>query len=151
MRDPIHIVQPTVTVDTNAYADGDALHTGALVLDVATDAVPYALLMPPVLTSDTATAATTFDVIFYGSNPSASTITANSAHSIHASDDGKIIGCVKLDQVIVDGGCTIHFANAQPIAVRSSNGLVYCSIIVRGSPTLAATDITFTVPVMRQG
>lgn len=151
MRDRIIVQRPSITADTNAYAPGDAVHTGALAVDVAGSG-PGCYLMPPVIVSDTAITGTTFLVTVFDSDPSASTVTANSAQSIAAADDQKILGCFKLDQEALPGGCSIHYSNQIPLLVRgATDGRVYLTImILAGTPTVSAADINMVVTSVRQ-
>lgn len=152
MREPVYVHRPTITVGTNAYETADALFTSAIAVAAGSEAVPYAWMMSPTIVSDTVTSDTDFDVVVFNANPSASTITAEAAHSIHADDQSKVLGIFKLDQAIVDGNCSIHYGTQPPLGVSGASGLIYFSVIVRGTPTFgAATHVRIAMPIMRQG
>lgn len=151
MRDNIIVQRPTVTANTSQYAAGDTVHSSALSFDVAGSG-PGCYLMPPVVVSDTAITGTTFLLTIFESAPS-TTFTVNGAQTIAAADDQLILGCFKLDQEALPGGCSVHYSTQTPMAVRgTTDGRLWAALsILAGTPTLSATtDISLVITSVRQ-
>lgn len=90
-------------------------------------------------------------VLVFNANPSASTITENSAFVLHADDRAKLVGVLDLDQVADLGTPVILYtANAHiPFSIPDGKDL-YAVAIASGTMNLgAATDLTFVFGIRR--
>lgn len=153
MADPIILISPTVTGDTNGYVTGDNVGGLLTLSDAVPPSRPYGMIRGVTIVNDTISASTPFDVFFFNANPSGTTISNNGAQSIASADQAKVIGVAHCSDITSDGACTVHQAQnlSMPFTVPSGTS-IYATIVVRGSMTLgAATDVVLTVRIQQAG
>lgn len=134
----VEVKTVTLTLDTNAYADGDVLAEPVEVPQVF-DEPGQAKVLHSVVLLDEDDQAKALDLVFF--DASASLGTVNAAVSISDTDARKIIGIVNI-------GAADYFdlVNSQ-VAVKTSLGLVmkgeafYVGAVSRGTGTYTASGI----------
>jgi hypothetical protein len=150
--DPIVVLSPTVTVDTAANATGDNIGGKLTITDAVALDRRWGMIRSVVIISDTILLTTSFDVFFFDADLT-TVITTNGAQTLTAADQAKVIGVAHCSDVTADGGCTVHQAQNLSIPFRASNGTdnIYATIVVRGTPTFAATtDVVLRVSIQQQ-
>ena len=129
-----------LTVDTGIYAAGDSLVTNAVEIDNAALEFNGSGIIKSVVLVDQAMQNAEIDLIFFESNPSSTTFTANSALDVADADNDMII-----DKITVNPGDYVSFAD-NSMAKLNLNSKYRCvgerklwlAGVVRGTPTYAA-------------
>jgi hypothetical protein len=146
----VAVITPTVTVDAALYASGDNFGGKLTLTGMTRIAAGSGMVQSVVITSKTV-GTFTADVIFFNADPSSSTFTTNTAQALHDDDLPKIIGVAQCNTVVAATDASIHQATNLALPFKVPSGTTgYAAIIVRGTPTPAATtDITISIRVLQ--
>jgi len=94
-----------------------------------------------------------FDIIFFDSNPTATTFTDNSAIDIADADLPKVIGVVNVGAGDYDASADSSVATTlgQQIVLQNASGTnkVWIALISRGTPTYVADCISLSFGVLQ--
>ena len=129
-----------LTVDTGIYAAGDCLTTNAIEIDNAALEFNGSGIIKSIVLIDQAMQNAEIDLVFFESNPSSTTFTANSALDIADADNDMII-----DRITVNPGDYVSFSD-NSMAKLNLNSKYRCAGdrklwlagVVRSTPTYAA-------------
>lgn len=136
-------IKPSVTVSTSAYS-ANFVMGGKLTLT----GIGRANSRPPRLTGvklDTDTVQTqTFLVYLFSSDPSNSTFTDRATFTLASADRAKVMGVVRLNDIIADGGGSVHQAlDLNRVLDLGAATAAYAVIVTTGAATFgASTDVT---------
>lgn len=137
----MHIVAPTVTVDTAIFASGDSIG-GKITLTDTMDVSGGSAILDSILIVDAGNQKPVGKFYFFNSDPSASTLTNNAAAVIHANDLAKLLGVVDF------ASGDWHTTDSKGFGQKTGLGLsikasgsknLYCAYITTGTPTFVAT------------
>lgn len=148
-------VTGNATVDTSTgYVSGDLVSTKLTFQSVgefpASDQRSSGLIQS-VIVHDNSAEAINMDVVFFGSDPSNTTFTDNSAFDCHDDDLPKILGVASItdwksfnDNAV---GQALNLAIPYDLGVATD---IYAAMVARASATFVATDdISITVGILR--
>jgi hypothetical protein len=141
--------QNTPTITTDAYTAADSLG-GLITINSAVPIGGFAYL-ESILISDLASNDTSIDVVFFNDNPSASTITDNTAIDVHDDDIDKIflVKNMPAANYVSFADNSVGFVGniVSPIIMIPTNTTLYVAMVERGTPTRAVGDITLTLNI----
>ena len=140
----------TPTLDTNAYASGDAMSSSAAIISAASSATPAKSgMIQSVIVTDLAKQDAAIDLIFFDADPSSTTITTNTALTVDDADLPNIIGVVQVTAYADFADNSVGFATNLAIPyVADSNGRIYAVPVCRGTPTYAVGDLNIRVGLL---
>lgn len=146
------MLQNTPTVTATAYAAGQCVG-GLIALSGASRTAGGSGLIQSVAVSFLSGVQPSVDVVFFNANPTASTITNNTALAINAADVGKVVGVAHLSDITLLGASSPSFIQATGLAlpfVVSTGTILYCALVIRSSASLTSvSDATLTVRVLQ--
>lgn len=148
-HDSIQIAIPGGGV--TAYAAGDLVGGKITLTGVAGESGTGELLS--VILSDLDNRQAAFDVIFFDSNPTATTFTDNDPFDIDDADLPRICGVAKVvagDYSAFVDNC-VASKGALDIGFQATSEDLYAAIVTRGTPTYAAGALRLTVSVRQDG
>lgn len=145
------LIHTDLSVDTSAYASGDLL--GAkLTLSSAIRTSGGTGIIESIVLTDLAKQNAQIDVVFFDSNPSATTFTDNAALDIADADLEKIIGHVTIyasDYISFSDNAVATVRNLGLAFQASGSDDIYACLVVRGTPTYAADDLALRVTILQ--
>lgn len=136
-----------------AYGSGDVIgDTSPIEVELVRNDYGTAILQS-VITHDLAAQNASFDIIFFDSNPTATTFTDNSAIDIADADLPKVIGVVNVVAGDYDASVDSSVATTlgQQIVLQNASGTnkVWIALISRGTPTYVADCLSLSFGVLQ--
>lgn len=144
----IFTISVTPTVDTNAYASGDLLGTLMKFKSPEMTQNQRSIIQSLALV-DLAKQDISVDIVFFESNPSATTFTDNAALDIADADIKKIIHVESLTSYKDFSDNSIAVSQAMTIPTTYTDS-IYACIVSRGAGTYAASDITLKLSLIQE-
>ena len=138
-----------LTLSTAPYTAGDLL--GTLLTCAAARVAGQGLVILHVSATDLGLQDKPLDVVFFDSNPSATTFTDNSALDVADADLPKVVGFVNLGTANYADFADNSIATKPSVdlgANPASGTLWYCAV-TRGTPTYGTADLTLRVSVQQ--
>jgi len=136
------IVTPTITVDTAAYAAGDSIG-GKITLTDAMRVSGGTGVLSGITLIDRANQKPALEIFLFESDPSAGTITDQSAF-VFSTDDTKVIAKVVVattDWTTINSKAVADLANLNRVVAASGSKNLYAAIVATGTPDfVASTD-----------
>lgn len=137
------IVTPAITVDTAAYAAGDSIG-GKITLTDAMRVSGGTGVLAGITLVDRANQKPALEIFLFESDPSAATITDQSAF-VFSTDDTKLVAKVIVtadDWTTIDSKAVADLANLNRVVAASGSKNLYAAIVATGTPDFAAaTDL----------
>ena len=137
------VVTPTITVDTNAYSAGDSIG-GKITLTDAMRVSGGTGVLSGITLVDRANQKPALEIFLFESDPSAATITDQSAFAF-STDDTKLVAKVIVtadDWTTIDSKAVADLANLNRVVAASGSKNLYAAIVATGTPDFAAaTDL----------
>jgi hypothetical protein len=133
-------VDIAITVDTGIYAAGDDMGGKITILGLVPRDITNMILNTLILV-DQAVQKAPIDIIFFESNPSATTFTNNGALTVADADTLKICAVVQIlaaDYFSFADNCVACVKPNVSLA-SNENGNMYMALVCRGTPTYVAT------------
>lgn len=145
------VLSSTPTIDTGIYAAGDNMGgkltlTGAAVSGIGTGVITSVMI------TDKDKEGADIDVVFFTSDPSATTFTNNGALTINDADLIKIVcvASVTTDVTFVDNGVSYLQNLNCPFSLGAANTTLYAAMVARSAPTYTGTtDLTLRVNILQ--
>lgn len=144
------VVEAAPTVDTSAYATGELIG-GKLTLTNATAYTVYSGIISNVTIIDKDKEGADLDVVFFDTDPTATTFTDQAAFDPADADALNIICTISLTTDVAFANNGLSYANNQncPFKTNSSN-TIYAAIVSRGSPTYtSSSDLLLRVGILQ--
>ncbi len=144
---------PTVSA-SSAYTAGDAVG-GKISLTLAVLPGTRSAMIHQVIVTDLGAQTDDTDVIFFDSDPSATTFTDNAALDIADADLVKVFAVVPLTlhKDFSDNGVSLPAVGDNlniPFVLDAGETTLYAALVTRGTPTYASTsDITLRVGIVQ--
>jgi uncharacterized membrane protein len=144
------IVSLTPTIDTNAYADGDALGGKLTFADAVIDGANSGLIVAATLIDDAKQNAP-IDVFLFAADftPTAD----NAAWNVSAADLEKCIGVISIGASDYRSGANRSVASvtalALPIALAPPATSLFAQMVSRATPTYGASDVTLKLHILQ--
>jgi len=145
------VLSSTPTIDTAIYASGDSIG-GLITLTNAAYALTGSGFISYITIADKDREGADIDVVFFTSNPSATTFTNNAALTINDADLVKIACVVNVttDAIFVDNGVSYVSSANCPFDLGYNNTTLYAALVSRGTPTYTSTsDLTLRVGILQ--
>ena len=143
------VLSATPTIDTNIFASGDAI--GSL-LTLERFRPSRTGVVQSITISDLGKQDSAIDVVFFKSNPSATTFTNNATLDIADADITKICGVVSIaasDYADFNDNSVATKLNAGLVIQLSGSDTLYAALVSRGTPTYTSTtDLTVQIGVL---
>lgn len=144
------VVEVAPTVVAEAYGANDVLGSDSplsLTPAIRLVSTPKNLIgtgtIVNVMVTDKAAQTATIDIVFWDSNPSATTFTNNTALTVHDTDLLNIIGVITIDTWTSFAASSVGRpanSTAIPFKLASGDTTLYATMITRGTPTYASTS-----------
>ena len=144
------VIEVAPTVDTNAYASGDLIG-GKLTLSNATAYTVYSGIISNVVIIDKDKEALDIDVVFFDTNPTATTFTDNAAFTPNDTDLLNIICTVSIttDVAFADNGMSYANNVNCPFKTPGTN-TIYAALVARGAGTYtSSSDLLLRVGILQ--
>lgn len=143
------VVTTTPEIDTSAYSDGDLI--GELqTLANATSPTVFGGIIAQVVITDKDAESTNIDVVYFDTNPSATTFTDNAAFDVADADLTKIICVVAITthKLFADNG--ISEAQNVNCPFRASSSTIYAAFVAREAVTYtSASDLSLRTGILQ--
>lgn len=147
------VLRNTPTIQAAAYALGDLVGGKQAFANAARVADSIGGIIEFLLIADNANVGQPFDLVFFDSDPSATTFTENEALDIADVDLDKVLAVVRLTattatdfQAFVDNA--VHYKQVAIPYVTAGGTTLFLAMLARGAMTFVATDdlqLTLTV------
>lgn len=139
----------TVTA-SSAYATGNLVGGKLSFTSAARSGISSGIIQSVIINSASAQSASTFDIVFFNSDPTGTTFTDKTAFSIASADLPKVLGIAHCTDVTTIGGSIALALNFGLPFVLAQGTTLYGAIIVRGTPTFTATsDVTARLSILQ--
>jgi hypothetical protein len=138
-------VAVTPTLDTNAYAPGDSLHTAILTFAGMARAVGGTGVVVKLLVADQATQSASGELWLF--DTAVTPATANAAHDITDADALHCLGVITFGPYAASSSNSVSTRNgvAFPYKTAVADTALYGILVTRGTPTYAASSLVVTL------
>jgi hypothetical protein len=146
-------IQPTLAVDTAAYQAGDCVGGKLTLTNAMRVSGGTGVLQSLFLMDRSGTQKPALEILIFNADPTSSTLTDNSAVSLHADDISKVIRRLSIaatDWVLVAGNYIADLSPGGRILAASGSANLYATIVAVGAPDfVATTDLIVRFGIMR--
>lgn len=145
------VITVAQTVAASAHSAGDAVGGKVTIAGAASSDKSSGVIHSVVIT-DLAMQAGDYDVIFFSSNPSATTVTDDSALDIADADLPKIVCVVPVtvSASFADSGVSYSNGVGCPFELANNSTSLYAAIVARSAPTYAGvSDVQIRVSILQ--
>lgn len=139
----IRTVSKTLTVDTALMAAEDLIADKVTIAGSEISRSGRASILQSLTIFDASDQAAALGIILFKSDPTNTTFTKNAAFSIHANDEAKVCGLIKVAATDYFATSAKQMACIQNLAIPiqlSDEEKLYAAVVSAGTPTYAAAD-----------
>jgi hypothetical protein len=147
-----NVVSTTLALpNAGAYGTADSIGGKNTLTDAERNGAAATGIIHSVVVKDKAEQSAALIVIFFNADPSASTLTDNSAVSVHDDDAGKVIGVVSITAADYEdiGACHVATIRNLGLPFELSAGSLYFAVRADGgTPTYANGDLIVDLGIL---